>query len=629
MQADLAAIKLAPSAMAPSEVSTASAASVQSTSPIRKPILSPLSIGMAIAALLVVGAIAGSFWWMYFRSSHQVDASEHQLTINSNDDPVFDAAISGDGKYLAFSDNQGIHVRLLQTGETREIVQPEQFRDGYVRWWIRWLPDSTRFFAISIPDKNVPAATWLGSVVGGTLRKVLDDALVMSVSPDGSNVALTRAWGRELWSMGPNGEVARKLADAGDRRAYWSVVWSPDGTRLLYIRRDWSKGDLHASLETQQPKGGPAKTLLYDDRLRSLYWLPDGRILYVIGEPDLNGEACNYWVARMDVATGELIGKPTRLTHSTGYCVKSTSATSDGKKLVFLKQSKDYTVYVAGLSPGADKITPPKHLTTMEAQEFPSTWTADSQSIIFVSNRDRTWGFYRQPLGGSQATPIVTSIVSAGLGDIFPRMTPDGKWLVYAAYPTGHEPGDNVDLMRVPIAGGPPQKILSYPIYDVLRCAKAPATVCMMARPADRSHLAFDSFDPILGRGRELARFEVEPEKDYTWDLSPDAGRVAVLQRSTGEIHVLSLTTHTHQVIKVQGWKDLQGLDWTADGKGLFTSSLHPSGVLLHVDLQGRATVLWEPKGGNMLWTVPSPDGRYIAMPYFALNSNAWMLENF
>jgi eukaryotic-like serine/threonine-protein kinase len=613
-------IKAETLAASPFEASASLPAPVQSSSPIRR-------IGIAIAALLVVGAIVGSFWWTHFRSSHET--SEHQLTINSNDDPVFDAAISGDGKYLAFSDNLGIHVRLLQTGETRDIAQPEQFRDGYISWRIRWLPDSTRFFAVSIPNNGAPTVTWLGSVVGGTVRKVLEDALVMSVSPDGSDVAFTRVRTRELWLMGVNGEMPRKLADAGNRSRFWSVVWSPDGSRLLYIRNDWSKGDMRASIETRQLKGGPPRTLLSDDRLRNLYWLPDGRILYILGEPDLSGETCHYWVTRMDIATGELIEKPTQLTHGTGYCVKSTSATSDAQKLVFLKQSNDYTIYVAGLAPGANRITPPKHLTTTEAQEFPSTWTVDSQSIIFVSNRDRSWGFYRQPLNGGPATPILTGIVSNGLGDLFPRISPDGKWLVYAAYPKTWERGGKVDLMKVPIAGGPPQKILSDAIFDIARCAHAPATVCAIAALADRSHLVITSFDPILGRGRELARFEIDPEADYTWDLSPDAGRIAILKRSTGDIHVLSLTTHTRQVITVQGWKDLQGLDWAADGKGLFTSSLHPSGVLLHVDLQGRATVLWEPKGASMPWCVPSPDGRYLAMPYFALNSNAWMLENF
>ena len=83
------------------------------------------------------------------------------------------------------------------------------------------------------------------------------------------------------------------------------------------------------------------------------------------------------------------------------------------------------------------------------------------------------------------------------------------------------------------------------------------------------------------------------------------------------------------QKITVQHWNNLQSLDWTADGKGLFTSSMQPSGVLLHVDLQGHANILWEPKGTQMPWAIPSPDGRHVAMPGYAQNSNAWMMQNF
>ena len=119
-------------------------------------------------------------------------------------------------------------------------------------------------------------------MVGGALRKVREDALAMSVSPDGATVAFTKAGTRELWLMGINGDAPRKLDDAGDHGNYWNVVWSPDGTRLLYIRNDWSGSDTRISMETRDLKGGRPITLLADSRVRSVYWLPDGRILYAL-----------------------------------------------------------------------------------------------------------------------------------------------------------------------------------------------------------------------------------------------------------------------------------------------------------------------------------------------------------
>ena len=604
-----------------------SSPSVQSSPPIRTAILSPARI--ALAALLAVCVTAGFFWWTHFRPARQGELTERQLTINSNDNPVFDAEISGDGKYLAFSDSLGIHVKLLQTGETHDIAQPAEFHDTQVSWRIRWLPDSTRFVASSILNKDDPPTTWQASVVGGTLHKVLDNAFVMSVSPDGSTVAFTRVWRRELWLMGPNGETPRKLSDVGEKSSYWSVVWSSDGTRLLYMRHDWSGRDLQVTMETRAVEGGPVTTLLSDGRLRSLYWLPDGRVLYVLGEPDVSGDTCNYWVTRIDQATGKFSMQPAQLTHSVGYCMNSTSSTSDGRRLVFLKQSHEYSVYVAGLSPGATSITPPKHLTMTEAEEFPSAWTPDSKNVIFVSNRDRTWGFYRQPLSSeAAATAIQTGIDSTGLGAIFPRMSPDGKWLIWTAFRKGYDPGVQVDLLKIPASGGAIEKILSDKLLDTPRCAQFPATECMIETLPDRTHLAFITFDPVLGRGREVMRYQVEPERAYVWALSPDATQIAIMRQDASDIHVLTVATGADQKITVEHWNNLQSLDWTADGKGFFTSSLQPSGVLVHVDLHGHANVLWEPKGASMPWAVPSPDGKYVAMPYFANSSNAWMVEN-
>ena len=306
----------------------------------------------------------------------------------------------------------------------------------------------------------------------------------------------------------------------------------------------------------------------------------------------------------------------------------STSSTADGKRLVFLKQSKQYSVYVASLGPGASSIAPPVHFTMTEAEELPAAWSVDSQSVIFVSNRDHAWGFYRQPVGGGPATPILTG-VAHGASYVFPRVSPDGKWLVWEVFPQIYKPGDRVDLMRVSIEGGTPQLIFSEPsIFGSLRCAQFPATTCAIATSPEAGLLVFTSFDPLRGRGHELMRVKVDGVGEYTWALSPDGNRIALLKRPTAEFRVISLATRKELRFTVKDRSNLKSLDWTADGKGLFSSSLQPA-ILLHLDLQGHATVLWEPKGFDAPWAIPSPDGRYIAMPFWGQESNAWMLEDF
>jgi Tol biopolymer transport system component len=84
------------------------------------------------------------------------------------------------------------------------------------------------------------------------------------------------------------------------------------------------------------------------------------------------------------------------------------------------------------------------------------------------------------------------------------------------------------------------------------------------------------------------------------------------------------------QDIVVKGWKRVSDVFWAADAKSFFvSSSKNQVPVVLHVDLQGNARVLWEVQGGTSTYAVPSPDGRHLAMQKMTVDGNMWMMENF
>jgi Tol biopolymer transport system component len=572
------------------------------------------------AGLFVLLAAISLLWWKFPRPSPHTEIKERQLTTSSSDNPIIGAAISGDGKYLAFGDNFGLHLRSLESGETRDIPNPAQFGDAHVFWSIHWFHDSTRFFAVSHTFAG-GVITWEASVIAGALHKIRDDAEAWSVSPDDSWVALTLAGRRELWVMGVSGENARKVLTVGEQSGIQSVQWSPDGSRLLYL-----KGN---DIEMQDLKSGRQFTLLSDSQLRDLYWLRDGRVLYAMAEPALKGETCNYWVARIDEKTGTFASEARQFTHNSGFCVEDTSATADSKKLVFAKRTVECAVYVADVEAGGSRITPPTHLSMTEGIEYPSGWTADSREVVFASNRDDKWGVYRKPLGGGPAQPVLVEKTTQ-LEFGFPRPSPDGRWLLIERWTPGTVPGTSSDLLRVPMTGGT-EELIARDIYtgDTPHCAAPSVRLCAYSKK-EKDQLIFTSFDPELKQRRELGRFTfVDPKGFYDWTLSPDATRIAILQKTTGNLYLLNLETQALQHILVKHWSDLVSFDWTADGKGLFMCSLHAGAVLLHVDLHGNAHVLWERGGGFELWAIPSPDGKHVAMPAHSLNVNVWMMENF
>jgi Tol biopolymer transport system component len=133
----------------------------------------------------------------------------------------------------------------------------------------------------------------------------------------------------------------------------------------------------------------------------------------------------------------------------------------------------------------------------------------------------------------------------------------------------------------------------------------------------------------MKGRGRELAELETDATADYRWDLSPDGARLAILKHREGRIQILSLNEQPLREITVKGWNRLTSVNWAADGKGLYVSSLDEKGsLLLSVDLKGNARVLWQTGGGGT-YGLPSPDGRHLAMLSWTNNTNMWMMENF
>jgi hypothetical protein len=176
---------------------------------------------------------------------------------------------------------------------------------------------------------------------------------------------------------------------------------------------------------------------------------------------------------------------------------------------------------------------------------------------------------------------------------------------------------------------GGTEELIASDTYATPHCSAPSVRLCAYAKK-EKDQLIFTSFDPELKQRRELGRFTfVDPKGFYDWTLSPDATRIVIIQITTGNLYLLNLKTQALQHILVKHWSDLVSLDWTADGTGLFMSSLHAGAVLLHVDLHGNAHVLWERGGGFELWAIPSPDGKHVAMPAHSLNVNVWMMENF
>jgi serine/threonine protein kinase/DNA-binding winged helix-turn-helix (wHTH) protein/Tol biopolymer transport system component len=579
---------------------------------------------LVLAGLVALIVVSGLVWFATHRTPPPLrpEPKPRQLTANPAGNPATDARISPDGKYLAYADQTGIRLQLIDTGETRTIPQPQGLAYKVTGWSpVGWFPDGTRLLAQVTSWSGEHSSLWVISMMGGTPREIREGALAWSVSPDGSLIAFTSSWfNSDIWLMGPNGEEPRKVVATNEGGSFNWVVWSPDSRRIAYERSRFVPEGWQGDIESRDLKGGQPAVLLSDPNLANesaqgglggISWLAGGRLIYSLAEGGQlrQGPApsnTNLWEINVDFGRSHAAGKPMRITDWAGFLLAGPSAAADGKRLVFARVSEQSDVYVGDLEAGGPRLnTPPRRLTLDERDDFPQAWTPDSKTILFDSQRSGSNDIYKQALDQDSAEPFVASPQT----EMIPRLSPDGAWFVYASFakPDDYNRPTPSELRRVPASGGPPQFVLTAQYYTNHRCARAPATLCLVGEwTGDRKQVVLTGFDPVKGRGREVTRITMDPGTGgWNWDLSPDGSQVAVLfPAEENRIRLLPLGGGTPRDLFVKGWSAFgNGPDWSADGKGFYVESHSPRGsTLLYIDLNGHASPVWEQKGNCGTW---------------------------
>src|ERR1700724_1482874 len=122
-------------------------------------------VALAVVIVLLAGSGAGWIAGRHFNpATKDIKFTELRLTANPSDDPVFNAVISPDGKYLAFTDRRGFYLKVVATGKTHSVFLPE----GFIARPVSWFPDGNHVLANKFPGSGEQSSVWLGSRPGGT-----------------------------------------------------------------------------------------------------------------------------------------------------------------------------------------------------------------------------------------------------------------------------------------------------------------------------------------------------------------------------------------------------------------------------------------------------------------------------
>ncbi len=590
-----------------------------------------------LAALAAIGATILT-WRLSRGFESPPQFKQSRLTANSSDVPVLNATISPNGKYLGYGDRQGIHLQLVDTGENLSVPPFPGIEPLKANWVFGgWYPDSTGFIAsVAIPGR--PVTLWSVPARGGTPQRIADvDDLVgaAKLSPDGSQIVYGKrgsALGaHEIWLMGPHGESPRRILTADNRSPIGVIVWSPAGKRIAYSLA-LPQGDL--LVQSCDLNGANRTTILRDNALAALAWIAPGRFVYSRSTQRGSARTGDLWELNVDEEQGVPHGKSRRLTDWSGYSIHNLSATTDGKRLAFLRSAHHASVLVGDLPASGTRLLNSRRLTMDDNINIALAWTPDSRELIFSSQRAATRQIYKQALDPGSTPQLLTS--SAGTSFYMARLSPDGKWVVLEGEPAG---SSKMALYRVPIAGGIPQ--LLFPIEDLTQCwcTNQAANFCVLGRPdPHKNELVISSFDPLIAKEKqkELMRIALEPGTDagvgmdYAWQISPDGSWIAITKRRESTIRLAPLGKNQARTININGYSGLTDLTWAVNSRSLFVSSQGPGGAtLLHVDLEGNAQPIWLQPQTTTFWGFPSPDARHLAISGESRETSVWMIGNF
>jgi len=596
-----------------------------------------LLIALCAVAIITPGAI---FLIHHANGKHGAQtehhATEQRVTSNSPEAPVDSAVISPDGKFVAYSDPAGLYLRVIASGEIRRWELPKDF----IAKPNSWFPDGTHLLVMRWAGTPPTPSLWKLSLLGAAPQKLIDSAVSGSVSPDGTRIAFGSflpSWGSELWVMDADGSNPHKIAEAGQRAdpgcpsGILSSAWSPNSRRIAFIERYGfarltPAADL-SSLWTRDAEGGDLQVIFKNNWLGSaLSWLADGRILFATrSNPASERDDEDMRSVRVDERNGKAVGQQQVVTTGAG-AIGGISVTSDGKRVVLARTNSRDEAFISEFDAHTRKWKTPRRLTLDSNGNQATAWLSDSRTVLFVSNRNGTWTLYKQAIDETTADVLVE-----GHSLYLPRLSADGSQVLYGSQMDPANPSTPVSLMRLPVAGGPPQLVVRDVGLGNYQCARLPSTLCIVHKP-QKNDCIFLSFDPQRGIGRELLRTH---DGCHNWSLSPDGRTLADFPDGLHSIRFFSLDdggAREDKTVTLNDWLFGFG-DWSADGKGLLVPSFTPAGtpVILEINRAGKASVVLEGTASTAFdFMIQAPDGQHgILGAVVPGDNNAWMIDNF
>ncbi|HEY3448570.1 MAG TPA: protein kinase [Myxococcales bacterium] len=581
----------------------------------------------AAAALLAIGAAVLA--WAFGVGAPR-PARVTQVTHNSVEAPVSQAALAPDGRQVAFVDTRGLLLLDLATQEERQLLPgPEVdlfsilswFADGRLLVRLREHAGIAQLVALDSAGKPQP----LGAP---------DAWRFAAPSPDGSRMAYVRSLAGGKAEVGifelAHPEQLRPLFHAeGEERIFSHLAWSPDGARLLFGRYLGRFDVRDASLLVADVASGKTRTVLRSAALHqqsytaAFTWISN-RTLAWAGAPRLGDLQELHSLEIPDEGTAEGPGPVLAAFHRP--VIDHLGCSGGGKRFAFVGLSKQADVWLGRLE--ANALAEPHRLTLSDRDEWPSDWSGDDRELLVLAEGERGYAAARVPAAGGVTTPLISSdgwstwpVLSAGGTVLFWRLdpaSPSPRADLWRLDPSGAAAATTlfVDPGGMEGAGRPP------PRQSWVRCA---ASRCVLARQQGEG-VTLEELGADAGLRPLGGAIDVPWTRGFA--LAPDGEKVAIADQARRRLVIAGLDGKVLQELRPE-LGVVQFASWMPDGTALVVSTLGGArySTLERWGLDGSKTMLLANEWAWLTHPLVSHDGRSLAFAATPFHGNVWTLE--
>jgi len=495
-------------------------------------------IGAAVVVLLMVSA-GIALWRM---RSHHAEArftleklKIRKLTIDGN---VRRAAISPDGKYLAYeADDDGkfsLRLRQVATGSDLQTIVPheEEFMG------VSFSPDSNYlYFAARETAKSEYSMLQSMPALGGPARKLVFDAdSGVTFSPDGKRIAFIRGVPEKLQSQLIVGDsdggnaTALFVGHDDDLLDFYTPSWSPDGKRIA-ATTGWGTKTRRILLIDVDSKKAIQLGDLWND-ISSVAWMPDGSGVVVTGAPKESGAMSQIWfvsypdghrsriysdlndyVGVMPTADGKALAA-VQINRKTNLIVSSPDGSnpkglSGPDPLIdAIAVGGDGVIFSVTTAGGSRLWTLEPNGTRTQLTKIDSTYpSTEGRTILFMSAAEGHPHIFAIDIDGNNVRQLTN-----GGGEWFPSIAPDGSWFCYTM---------DGNLMRQPLRAGSSPSVIAKNVLGPGKISPDGKSVAVMTWSRDASGKStIDLRDLPLAGQKSRGSIPWLAERGWDWTAS-------------------------------------------------------------------------------------------------------------